>query len=265
MNARVLYRLTLLNVMMTLEYRGAFLIYMFNAVVVPLIPLLIWLTVSAQGVALPYDRSQFVTYYVMLGVVNVLAGVWLAEYLAQHIRLGTLSPWLLRPAPPIAHDIGNNLGEKIIKLPLLLPMVALAAVLFHADLRLPTAPQTWLLFLLALVPAAVIAFLLDVIIGSLAFWVQDVEGVILFEKAIAGFLAGQFVPLALFPPTFSGFLAVQPFRFTLSFPLEILTGSLSAAATARGFASALAYCVILYAGYRLVWRYGLRAYAASGA
>jgi ABC-2 type transport system permease protein len=265
MNLRVLYRVTAMNVMMTLEYRGAFLVYMFNAVVVPLIPLLIWLTVSAQGVPLPYGRSQFVTYYVLLSVVNVLAGAWIAEYLAREIRLGALSPWLIRPVSRIIDSVGNNLGEKVIKLPLLLPMVFLAALVFHANLQLPTSAMVWLLFLLALALAATIAFLLDFVIGSLAFWVQDIEGVIGFEKAVAAFLAGQFVPLALFPPAFSGFLAVQPFRFTLSFPLEILTGSLSAAAMARGFAWAVAYCALLYTGYRLLWRYGLRAYAATGA
>ncbi|HEV7213651.1 MAG TPA: ABC-2 family transporter protein [Chloroflexota bacterium] len=265
MNARVLYRLTLMNVMLTLEYRGAFLIYMFNSVVVPLIPLVIWLTVSVQGVPLPYARSQFVTYYVMLGVVSVLAGVWVADYLPSEIRLGLLSPWLLRPSPRLLHYVGNNLGEKIIKLPLLLPMVVLAALAFHADLRLPTAFSTWLLFGGAVALAATLTFLLDVVISSFAFWVQDVEGIIGLKVALAGFLAGRFIPLALFPPAFAGFLAVQPFRYTLSFPLEILTGSLSAAATARGFAWAVAYCVVLYAGYRLLWRYGLRAYAATGA
>ena len=51
-------------------------------------------------------------------------------------------------------------------------MVAVAALLFHANLRLPTAPQTWLLFVLALALAAVIAFLLAAV-GLLAthlFW-----------------------------------------------------------------------------------------------
>ncbi|HEY8741867.1 MAG TPA: ABC-2 family transporter protein [Chloroflexota bacterium] len=265
MNARVLHRLTVMNVMMTLEYRGAFVVLMFNAVMGPLFPLLIWLTVSAQGVPLPYDRSQFVSYYVVLSFVSVLAGTWLAEYLAAEIRLGTLSPWLLRPAPRIAHEIGNNLGEKVVKLPLLLPMAVLAALAFRADLHLPTALQTWLLFLLALVLAAVIAFLLDFVVGSLAFWVQDVDGVIRFEHAIGGFLAGRFVPLALFPPTFSGLLVAQPFRYTVSFPLEILTGSLSPGATITGFGWASGYCLLLYGAYRLLWRYGLRAYAATGA
>lgn len=265
MNFQVLRRITAMNVMMTLEYRGAFLIYMFNAVVGPLIPLLIWLTVSAQGVPLPYNRSQFVTYYLMLSIVSVMAGVWVTDYLPNEIRLGLLSPWLIRPGPRIIHYLGNNLGEKIIKLPLLLPMVVVAALAFHADLHLPTAPHTWLLFLLALALAAVITFLLDVVISSFAFWVQDVEGVIGLKHATAGFLAGRFVPLSFFPPAFAGFLAAQPFRYTLSFPLEVLTGSLTAAAMAGGFAIAAAYCVLLYLAYRLLWRYGLRAYSATGA
>lgn len=265
MTGRVLYRLVAMNVSMTLEYRGAFAIYMFNAVVGPLIPLVIWLTVSAQGVALPYSRGQFVTYYLLLGVVSVLAGVWVADYLPTEIRLGLLSPWLLRPAPRLMHYLGNNLGEKVIKLPLQLPMVALAALAFHADLRLPAAPQTWFLFIVAVVLAATINFLIEVVISSLAFWFQDVEGVVRLKGAVAGFLAGQFVPLALFPPAFSGFLTVQPFRYTLSFPLEVLTGSLTVPAMARGFAWAAGYCLLLWLCYRLLWRYGLRAYAATGA
>lgn len=262
---RVLRQVTAMNVMMTLEYRGAFAVYMLNAVIVPLLPLLIWLTVSAQGVPLPYDRGQFVTYYLMLSVVSVLSGVWVADYLPSEIRLGLLSPWLLRPAPRIIHYLGNNLGEKVIKLPLLLPMVALAALAFHADLRLPSAPLAWLLFGLAIMLAATITFLLDMVLSSFAFWFQDVDGVVGLKGAVDGFLAGRFVPLSFFPPAYAGFLAAQPFRYTLSFPLEVLNGSLGAAATARGFAFAAAYCVVLYLLYRLLWRYGLRAYGATGA
>jgi len=81
---------------------------------------------------------------------------------------------------------------------------------------------------------------------------------------VGAFLAGQFVPLALFPPSMAGFLEVQPFRYTLSFPLEVLTGSLAPDALARGFAWQAGYLLGLSALYRLIWHYGLRAYAASG-
>src|SRR5918998_220888 len=117
MTVGLLWRIVGMNVVMTLEYRGAFLIYMINTVVSPVIALLVWLTVAEQGVALPYDRSQFVTYFLLLSLVSMLTGVWLAGYLAETIRLGGLSAWLVRPAPYIAHQLGNNIGEKIVKLP----------------------------------------------------------------------------------------------------------------------------------------------------
>lgn len=265
MNARVIGRLVASNVSMTLEYRGAFLIYMITTVTGPLVSLLVWVTVSEQGVQLPYDREQFVTYYVLLSVVSMLTNSWAAHYVAEGIRLGEISAWLLRPAPYIVHYIGNNIGEKVVKLPLLLPLVLLVGMFFRGDVHLPPDPLAWLLFGLSLPLAAAIAFLLDFVVGSLAFWIDDVNGLARVKSLVGAFLAGQFVPLAFFPPGLAWFLEIQPFRYTLSFPLELLTGSLAPAAQLRGFAWQIGYYVILWASYRLLWRYGLRKYSAVGA
>ena len=264
MRPRLLYRWTAANVQMTLAYRGSFILLMFHTVMAPLISLLIWLTVSEQGVPLPYDRSQFVTYFTLLGVVAMLTGSWMAFYIAERIRLGGLSRDLVRPAPALVDAIGNNLGEKVVKLLLIAPMVAVMALLFWRDLRPPTDPIAWLLFLLCLPMAAFASFMLDYAIGSLAFWVQDVMGLVRVKELLRAFLAGRFVPLALFPAELSGWLEAQPFRYTLSFPLEVLTGALDGPALLRGFAWQLGYCVALVALHRLIWRHGLRGYQASG-
>ena len=77
------------------------------------------------------------------------------------------------------------------------------------------------------------AFLLDFLVGSLAFWVQDVRGLIRVKMLVGAFLAGQVIPLALFPPAVTPLLQAQPFRYTLSFPLEILTGAAFSARPCR--------------------------------
>jgi len=218
---RILRRQILMNIVATLEYRGAFFIYMVNNVTVPVISLLVWLTVAGQGVSLPYSRGQFATYYLLLSVVSTLTSTWTAPFVAENIRLGGLSPWLLRPAPYILRDLGNNIGEKLVKLPLLLPLVGVMALTFRADLRLPTNPGAWTLFALSVPLAAAIAFLIDFAIGALAFWMHDVRGLVRVKDLVATLLAGQFVPLALFPPGLRGFVDAQPFRYTLSFPLTV--------------------------------------------
>lgn len=261
---RLIRHVVAMNVMLTLEYRGAFFVYMVNTVAAPLVYLLVWLTVSEQGVALPYDRGQFVTYYVLLSLTSMLTGTWLATYVAEDIRLGGLSPWLLRPSSYIANGIGNNIGEKVVKLPLLLPLVAIVALVFRSDLHLPTSPWAWLLYLVSVILAATVAFLLDIIVGSLAFWLQEVKGLIRVQMLVGAFLSGSFVPLALFPAELAPLLEAQPFRYALSFPLELLAGSLSPQATLRGFCWQAGYCLGLWALYRLLWHWGLKSYTAPG-
>lgn len=261
---RVLRRMLAMNVMLTIEYRTAFLILMVSSVLVSVVSLLVWLRVLDEGVRLPYERGQLVTYYVLLSVVSIVTSTWLAEYVAEQIRTGRLSGTLTRPYPYILFHLGNNLGEKVVKLPLLLPLIAVIGYVFRDDLLLPRDPLAWILFAICLPLAAVVAFLLDFVLGSLAFWIQDVAGLIRLKYIVSSFLAGRYVPLALFPASLEPFLEAQPFRYTLSFPLEVLTGQLGPDALARGLAWQVGYCVALWAAYRVIWRYGLRAYAATG-
>ena len=263
---RLLLRETKVNVMLTIEYRAAFFVIMLNVFLGPTVSLLVWLAVIERGpggAALAMDRSQLVTYYVLMSLVSMLTGVWLSEYLADDIRTGNLSKYLLRPAPHMAGALGNNLGEKVIKLVLLGPLVLLAGFIFRQDLRLPMEPGTWLLFAMAVTLAFALHFLIDYLLGSLAFWQQAVNGVVTLEGLIAGLLAGRFVPLALFPPELAPLLAAQPWRFTLSFPLEVVTASLSPEQLAYGFACQIGYIAGLAALIRVVWHYGLRTYAAT--
>jgi ABC-2 type transport system permease protein len=262
---RVLLRMLKLNVMLTMEYRLGFFIMMGNTVLVPAIGLLVWLAVSESDAGLPYTRDQLVTYFVLMGVVSMLTGAWTSEYVQEDIRFGELNKVLVRPAPHYVHYVANNLGEKVVKAALLAPPLLLLAIVFRQELRLSPDPARWLLFAAAVVLACALSFLIDYSLGSLAFWLQDVSGVVALERLLYGFLAGRFIPLAMFPPQFAGFLEAQPFRYVLSFPLEILTGDLSSAALARGLAWQAAYCAAMLLALRLEWRYGLRAYGATGA
>ena len=263
---RLLAQLIKVNVMMTLEYRAAFFIYMLNAAAQPAMSLLVWLAVAgASGDALPLGRAHLVTYYVMMGIVGVVVGTWGAPYLAADIRNGDLSKDLMKPAPLVFVAIGNYVGEKIVKLGMLLPLVALLGWLFRDSLRLPVEPWRWLLFLLALVIAASLTYLMDFVQGLLAFWIQDVSGVLALEDLLEKLMAGRFIPLAFFPPALAPLLLVLPWRYTLSFPLEVLTGTLTAGALAVGFAWQMGWCAAMWLMYRVLWRYGLRAYAAAGA
>ena len=73
------------------------------------------------------------------------------------------------------------------------------------------------------------------------------------------------MPLALFPAWSQGLLEWQPFRFTMSFSLELLVEDLSVTDLAVGMTLQIVYCAIFLLGAMWIWRRGLRAYTAVGA
>lgn len=250
------------DIQVTLTYRAWLFWLLLGNLPVPVISLLVWQGVAALGAELPVAQNYLVTYFVLVALVNMLTSCWSAGFLADSIRLGDLASWLVRPCSTHLNGVANNVAEKIAKLVLMVPMVGVLALVMHRQVRLPTDPLRWLGFLLAIVLGSVITYAIDVLIGSLAFWVEEVSGLLRARTLVAGVLSGSVVPLALMPALLQPALAVQPFRFAVSFPLEVL---LSPTGTGAGFALSVGWAVALTVAAVLIWRVGLRGYQAAGA
>lgn len=257
-----------LNVSVTVAYRGDFILMQLGNLVVPLISLLVWQAVLASGAALPVDGQYLVAYFLLVAVVDMLTSSWVAFYLAESIRDGALNLWLVRPTSTHVNGISNNLGEKSIKVLFLVPFVAVAAVIISLlgagdRFSLPTAVWRWLLFGLTVIIAAAIRFALDVLIGSLAFWFEDVSGFLRAMGVIIPVLSGAVVPLALLPAGWQVIGRVQPFRYLVSYPMDVLLGG--GTASGADFLAQLGWLAAIAGSAALVWRLGLRSYSAAGA
>lgn len=262
---RILRRWTALNLSLALAYRAEWVLFMLANMAIPVVSLLIWRAALESGVRLPIDKEYVTTYFVLLGVVTMLTSSWGAPYIADGIRRGELSRDLIRPAPGQLNGIANNLSEKTMKLVALTPMVAILWWVFHDSVVVPLDPVRWALFLPSIVLAAILVFALDHVIGLLGFWFDDVGGLNQATGLLKDVLSGAVVPLALMPAWSQGFMELQPFRFMVSFPLEIVVGDLSGAELATGFAVQFGYVVLALAGWLAVWKAGIKAYSAVGA
>lgn len=262
---RVLRRMTSIEIVASLMYRTQFVIYMLSTAVSVLIGLMIWLRLEASGADLPVDREFIVSYYLMLAIVRVLTSTWHSEYLAQMIREGKLNSWLIRPGSYLLNLVANNIAEKLVKI-VAITMLLFPVWFFYRDaFVIPAALSHWLLFGIAMILATIIQFCLTTAIGSLGFWMDDNAGVARGRHVISMVLSGELVPLALYPTWAMGFLDWQPFRFMLSFPLEVLLGTLSAPQLAYGFAMQSMWTTFFAWLCWYVWQRGLQSYSAIGA
>jgi len=78
-------------------------------------------------------------------------------------------------------------------------------------------------------------------------------------------LSGNLAPLDLFPAPIPQLSVYLPFRYTLSFPVEILLGRVSGDQLWLGFAVQSLWLLATIVLYRVLWTRGLRQYSAFGA
>ena len=264
-NFRVLRRMTAAQIVQASVYRGAWIIFMASNVCVPIISLLIWRTAIANGAQLPIDERYVTTYFVLLSFVTMATSSWMTGFLADDIRLGKLSSWMVRPASLLLGFVANNLSEKFLKVFALVPMIGVLWWIFRDSMNIPAGPGRWAVFAVSIVLGAVLVFTIDILIASLAFWMDDVSALAQARLIIASVLSGAVVPLALMPEWSRGFIDHQPFRFTVSFPVEIVAGSLSGQDLLVGLGIQTGYVLLFGVLARLVWAAGIRAYSAVGA
>ncbi len=245
-----------------IEYRASMFIWMLLGTA-PLISLAVWLSVAENGPVGGYTATGFIAYYLATIFVRELTGSWVVWELEYAIRQGTLSPKLLKPLNPIHDYIAVHIADKIFRLPLIAPPILL--VVWLADIHYNLSWLELWYAVLAIALAFGIVFLSGYCIGLLNFWLTHAMALSELWFALRNLFGGILAPIDLFPepiPTLSPYL---PFRYTLSFPAEIILGRLSSEQLLFGFAMQSLWLLIFAALYWALWRQGLRTYAAVGA
>jgi len=248
---------------LVLEYRLQVFIWILT-IVLPLIMLAVWLSIAAGGPVAGYDRTRFIAYYLAALIVRNMTGMWFIWEMDSEMRLGALSFRLLKPMNPIVHYMALALSSRPIRLLILVPMSVLA-VAWIPGLNWATDFSSLLLFAVSLVGAWTILFLMQYTIGLAGFWITRTIGLNDAWFFTYSLTSGYLVPLDLFPPVVREVLAYLPFRYTMSFPVEILTNRVSGIAIFQGIAMQWIWSAAIYLVYQWVWKRGLRRYSAVGA
>lgn len=247
-----------------LQYRAAILIWLVLGVTQPMVMLAIWWSVAAGGAVGGYGQADFARYFFALLMVEQLTVAWDIWYIDRWIREGELNTRLVRPISPIHEAIADNLAYKV-RAVLTVVAVWAAAAVFWPAVRLPFDLLRWGAALPAVLLAGAIQFLVSYVCGLLAFWTTRATGVFELQYGLSLFLAGRIAPLALLPPAVAAVAGVLWFRYTLSFPVEVLTGSVATAgAYGRGLAMQVAWLAAWSLAYRVVWRVGVKRYEGVG-
>jgi ABC-2 type transport system permease protein len=247
------------------QYRVQSILWMLFSVIRPVIFLAAWVAVAnSQGGQIgAYDVRDFAAYYVALSLVTNLTMSWNAYDFEFEVRMGRLSPKLLRPLHPIHYSVVENI---VWKLTTAVPLaIVLVFVSITFDARFRTTPAHLLLFVPSVLLAAILSFLAGWVLATLAFWTTRVHAISTFWDRAAFIFAGQIAPLALLPGPLQAISLALPFGYILGVPAEILRGGVTVPTALLLMAGQALWIVVFYVALQRVWRVGVRQYSAVGA
>jgi ABC-2 type transport system permease protein len=247
------------------QYRVQIFLWMLFTIIRPVIFLAAWVAVAAaQGGSVgAFSASDFAAYYVALTLVLHFTGFWHAWEFDYEVRMGRLSPKLLRPLHPIHYAVVESAVSKLYTLLGLAPALVIIAWTFGA--RFTTDALDIVLFVPSLVLAAALRFVSGWAIACLAFWTTRSGGAYHLSDRATFIFGGQIAPLSLMPGILEPLAYALPFGYMLAVPTEILRGGLALEAALLLIGGQVVWLAVSWVILQAAWRAGVRQYTAVGA
>jgi len=243
-------------------YRAETIVWI-AATTMPLVMLALWHAVARDAPIGRYGASQMVAYFLAMFVVRQMTGSWAVWLMNMEIRDGTLAQRMLRPLHPLIAYAISALAELPIRGILAVPIASIALVVFAGD-QLARDPVLWLVWAASILGGWLITLLANLAIGCLALFVESSTKIMDVWLALYFVFSGYLFPVELFPPWLRHAIDWLPFRYQLGLPVEIMTNAYDVPHALVMLARQWVMVAVMGGVVALVWRRGVKRFAAYG-
>ncbi len=211
-----------------------------------------------------YTLPEMITYVLIGNLVTIVTRNFLSDFMAHEIRDGTLSIFVVKPLTYFRYAMTREFGR--VSLPFvfsLVTQVLLIAVFFKHLVAFSSFAHI-LLFVLMVVLAFVIELLIAYLVGTIAFWTDEVDGIYTTISRLKRFISGGYFPLSLLPIVYVKISLALPFAYSFFVPTQLYLGKISIREGLIGIGVQCIWIMLLYLFICLVWRRGTRRYEGVG-
>ncbi len=223
----------------------------------------LWTTafgVSGQMEMAGFSLAEVVWYLAMTETIALSSSRVFIE-IGEAVRAGDLAYTLARPLSYPFYQVANSLGNSAPRF-LLNLLTGVAVVWIGMGQMAGSLPGA-----AAFVGMAALALLLDalvaVLIGLMAFWIEEVMPIFWIYQKLLFTVGGMFLPLELFPDWLRRVAEWLPFQFITYVPARAFV-AFEPEFVLRAVVGQAVYIVILTALVMLVWRRAQRRLVVHG-
>lgn len=254
-----------------LVYRGDFFFSTFVRFLPIITQVFLWYQVFRVGSEAEisqlngYGYRDMVAYFLLAMVARAFSSMpGLASGIALDIRDGGIKKYILQPIDLVGYLFWHRVAHKLVYY--LIAAVPFGVVFWLLGDFFPEYPpfHIWICFLVSLVLAFLIGFLLEALIGLIGFWFLEVSSLLFIYMMLNYFLSGQMIPLDWLPPAVTMWVHLLPFQYLAYFPAALYLGKIPEENLGRELCVMVLWVVVLYLANRVALRRGLKRYGAYG-
>ena len=248
------------------EYRLNFLLWRFRSFVSFLTLYFFWLAIyGTNDIFLGYEKSQMLTYIIGISFFkSIVLGSRSAD-LAGQIRSGELTKYLLRPVRIVGYWFSKDIADKLLNIVFTVLEIIIFAKTVGVVFYFPKTVVMFSFFVILLLLATSLYFLVSFCLSLTAFWTEDVWATRwLFGIIFLEFFAGTFFPIDVLPKTLQQVIYLTPFPYLVYFPLKVWLSQLSQALIIKSIFICFSWTVFFTYLSRTLWQRGLKKYGSFG-
>ncbi len=211
-----------------------------------------------------YRYADMVAYFLLVMVARAFSSMpGLATGIAESIRNGSVRKYLLQPVDMLDYLFWHRIAHKLVYYAVATGPFAL--VFWLCRDYLPGWPSATVMsaFVISLLFGFAIGFLIESLIGLIAFWFLEVSSLIFIYMMLNYFLSGHMIPLEWID-NWIPWVHYLPLKYLAYFPAAVLLGKIPEADLPAELTIQATWIVVLLFANRAAFYYGVRRYGAFG-
>jgi len=212
-----------------------------------------------------FTYGDMVAYYLLTMVARAFSSMpGLASGIAREVRDGTMKKYLTQPVDMLGYLFWHRVAHKLVYYAVAIFPFTLVFWLCRG--YFPGWPDAFTIgvFIASLAMSFLIGFLLETLIGLIAFWFMEVNSLLFIYMMFNYFLSGHMLPLDMFPGWLTAIVQYLPFKYLAYFPATAMLGRYTHHELMLEVMAQSAWVLGLLILNRLAYSRGVRRYAAHG-
>lgn len=248
-----------------LTYRFTVFAYRIGEIAEAVVLIFMWTAIyGGEKVIKGFTLPEMITYILIGNLFSAAVRNFLPGIMSRDIKDGGLSVFLLRPMSYFSFILFREIGR--MSLASILSVVTSGfVILFFLNSFVFNFDILYLLLIfLMIILAFITEMLMAYLIGLVAFWTDEVDGLYSTFEKVKKLFSGGYFPLNLLPAAFVSLSYSLPFGYSFFVPAQLYLKKIDLAAGVKGVFVQIIWIIVFYVISNLIWKRGLKRYEGTG-